>query len=89
MYRSRLVANEVKMDKRLCFFAATPRLEAKKLVFSVAITEGLGLHGGDRESGTEIAFIDVSQPLFKADAISEVFAQLLAEDNGPGMCGRL
>ena len=30
-YRSRLVAKEIKIDKRLDLFAATPPLEAKKL----------------------------------------------------------
>ena len=33
-YRSRLVAKEVKLDKREDLFAATPPLEAKKLLFS-------------------------------------------------------
>ena len=32
-YRSRLVAKELKLDKRLDLFAATPPLEAKKFLF--------------------------------------------------------
>ena len=41
-YRSRLVAKEIKIDKRFDLFAATPPLEAKKLLFSMAVTEGIG-----------------------------------------------
>ena len=33
-YRSRWVAKEIKMDKREDLFAATPPLEAKKMLFS-------------------------------------------------------
>ena len=48
-YRSRLVAKEIKMDKRLDLFAATPHLEAKKLLFGAAVTDGIGFRG-DRHS---------------------------------------
>ena len=41
-YRSRLVAQEIKRDKRDDLFAATPPLEAKKMLFSLAVTEGYG-----------------------------------------------
>ncbi len=41
-YRSRLVAKEIKIDKREDLFAATPPLEAKKMLFSHAVTEGIG-----------------------------------------------
>ena len=41
-YRSRLVAQEIKMNKREDLFAATPPLEAKKMLFSLAVTEGIG-----------------------------------------------
>ena len=41
-YRSRLVAKEIKKDKREDLFAATPPLEAKRLLFSVVVTEGIG-----------------------------------------------
>ena len=37
-YRSRLVAQEIKTDKRGDLFAATPPLEAKKLLISTAVT---------------------------------------------------
>ena len=38
-YRSRLVAKEIKRDSRIDLFAATPPLEAKKMLFSMAVTE--------------------------------------------------
>ncbi len=37
-YRARLVAKEIKMDQRLDLFAATPPLEAKKFLFSLAVS---------------------------------------------------
>ena len=39
-YRSRLVAQEIKTDKREDLFAATPPLEAKKLLFMMCTWEG-------------------------------------------------
>ena len=47
-YRSRLVAQEIKKDKREDLFAATPPLEAKKMIFSMAVTEGIGYLQGHR-----------------------------------------
>ena len=41
-YRSRLVAEEIKTDKRFDMFAATPPIEAKRMLFSLAVTEGIG-----------------------------------------------
>ncbi len=38
--RSRLVAQEIERDKREDLFAATPPLEAKKMLFSMAVIEG-------------------------------------------------
>ena len=45
-YRSRLVAQEINMDKREDLFAATPPLEAKKMLLSWATTEGIGYKKG-------------------------------------------
>ena len=47
-YRSRLVAKEIKTDKREDLFAATPALEATKLLFSMAVTEGIGYTKGNK-----------------------------------------
>ena len=48
-YRSRLVAQEIKRDKREDLFAATPPLEAKKILFSLAVTEGIGWRKSEKE----------------------------------------
>ena len=40
--RSKLVAKEIKRDNRDDMFAATPPLEAKKALFSLAVTSGYG-----------------------------------------------
>ena len=48
-YRSRLVAKEIKRDKRDDLFAATPPLEAQNMLFSAAVTEGVGHQPGKRE----------------------------------------
>ena len=50
-YRSRLVAQEIKRDNREDLFAATPPLEAKKLLFSWAVTEGDGYERGEEKNG--------------------------------------
>ena len=52
-YRSRLVAREIKNDARLDLFSATPPLEAKKMLFSMAVTEGIGWMGR-KEKGMKI-----------------------------------
>ena len=67
-YRSRLVAQEIKRDKREDLFAATPPLEAKKLLFSMAVTEGIGFQEGSRAGGMKIDFIDISRAFFHAKA---------------------
>ena len=68
-YRSRLVAKELKLDKRLDLFAATPPLEAKKAIFSAAVTEGIGYLEGKLHSWMKIDFVDISRAYFQADAI--------------------
>ena len=45
-YRSRLVAKEIKANKREDLFAATPPLEAQKILLSMAVTEGIGYQPG-------------------------------------------
>ena len=78
-YRSRLVAKELKMDKRLDLFAATPPLEAKKALFSAAVTEGIGYKRGDWQSGMKLDFIDISRAFFQAEAIRDVYVELPSE----------
>ena len=45
-FRSNFVAKEIKVDKREDLFAATPPLEAKISLLSMAVTEGLGFRKG-------------------------------------------
>ena len=63
-YGSRLVAKELKLDKRLHFFAATPQLEAKEVLFSTAMTEGVGHKKGDWNSDMKIDFVVISRAFF-------------------------
>ena len=50
--RSRLVAQQIKPNaKDENAFAATPPLEARKLLFSMAMTEGIGRAAGKKEEG--------------------------------------
>ncbi len=45
-YRSRLVAQEINDSKREDLFAATPPLESKKILLSLAVTENVGYNPG-------------------------------------------
>ena len=65
-YRSRLVAKEIKKDNSQDLFAATPPLEAKKLLMSLAMTEGVGFERGKEKAGMKIDFIDVRRAYFYA-----------------------
>ena len=47
-YRSRLLVQEIKNDKREDLFAATPPLEAKKILLSMAVTEGIRFKSAQR-----------------------------------------
>ena len=70
------MAKELKMDKRLDLFAATPPLEAKKAFFSAAVAEGIGHKQRDWHSGMKMDFIDISRAFFQADAIRDVYVDL-------------
>ena len=48
-YKSRLVAKEIQRDKRDDMFAATPPLEAKRALFSLAVTEEFGTTKGSHK----------------------------------------
>jgi len=88
-YRSRLVAQEIKRDKREDLFAATPPLEAKNMLMSMAVTEGIGYRGNDKKGGNKLEFIDVRRAYFHAKARRLVYVKLPEEDNEEGKCGRL
>ena len=55
-YRSRLVAQEIKVDKSQELFAGAPPLEAKKMLMSLATTHGVGIGQGGR---LKMDFIDI------------------------------
>ena len=86
-YRSRLVAKEINRGKREDLFAATPPLEAKKVLFTLAVTEGVGIQSG-RDS-MKLDFIDVRRAYFHALSRREVYIKLPDEDREEGKCGKL
>ena len=83
-YRSRLVARELNTHDQTGLFAATPPLEAKKVLFSMAMTQR-----GDQKEDKKLAFFDVSRAYFYAPATRNVYIKLPDEDAEPGMCGKL
>ena len=87
--RSRLVAKEINTGRRDDLFAATPPLEAKKALFSMAVTEGIGYKRGEEKKGMKLMFIDVRRAFFHAAARRDVYVQLPDEDFSEGMCGKL
>ena len=76
-------------DNREDLFAATPPLEAKKLLLSMLVTEGIGYHGNNRRGCNKLEFIDVKRAYFHARARGLVYVKLPEEDNQEGLCGRL
>ena len=64
-YRSRLVAKEIKTDKREDLFAATPPLKAIKILLSCAVTQGIGYKEKVTE-GMKIDFVDTRRACFHA-----------------------
>lgn len=79
VYRSRLVAREFK-EGAATWFAATPPLEAIKVLLSMAAVE---------RGRRKVAFIDVKKAHLYAKATREVFIDLPPGDEEPGKCGRL
>ena len=67
-----MVAMEIKKDEREDF-AATPPLQAKKILMSMAVTEKIGYLTNQRNQRMCFDFIDVSRAFFHADAIRRVY----------------
>ena len=82
------MVKEIKKDKREDLFAATPPIEALRILFSLAVTQGVG-YKNHRYSGMKIDFIDVKKAYLNAKATREIFIQLPDEDHEPSMCGKL
>lgn len=88
-YRSRLVAKEIKRGPSDEMFAATPPLEAKKCLFSMAMSQFARGRGEFTAKTQNLLFVDVSRAYFYAPARRPVFVRLPDEDDEQGMCGRL
>ena len=86
--RCRFVARELKAlqeragEFRDDTFAATPPLEAVRLLFSLCMT-------GDTARRGKIVFIDVSRAHFHAPSRRTTYVQLPTEWAKPGVCGKL
>ena len=87
-YRSRIVAQEFNNHKRDDLFAATPPLEAIKILLSCAVTQEIG-YKDKVTNGMKIDFIDVRRAYYHADARREVYVALPPGDEEEGMCGLL
>ena len=87
-YRSRLVAKEIKTDKRQDLFAATPPIEALRILMSMAVTQGIG-YSDRRESGMNIDVIDFKRAYLSVKTSRDIIVQLPDEDYEPGMCAKL
>ena len=87
-YRSRLVAQEIKRDKREDLFAATPPLEALNILISMAIS-----HVESKKRDKEVRkmeFNGVRRAYFHAKVRRRLYVRLPPEASaGPGKCGRL
>ena len=84
--RARLVAQEYSQGKLSAIFAATPPLEAKKVLLSLAVTEGIGFGEGWQY---KLDFIDIKRAYFYAPAKRDVYVKLPMEDFTEGYCGKL
>ena len=88
-YRSRLVAADIKKDRSQDLCAATPPLEAKKILLSMAMTEGIGFRRGQAHQGMMLDFIGVRRAYVYAESKRTVYVYLPPEDHEDGMCGKL
>ena len=77
VYRSRLVAKEIKRDIRLDLFSATPPLEVIKTLLSMAAK-------GQKE-GKRIGIGDVKRAYFYAPTRREIYIRIPKEDTCRGM----
>ena len=82
--RCRLVAREKRGANSDEFYAPTPPLEAKRLLFSEAATNR---RYGKHER--KLLFIDVRKAYFNAEVDRPTFVELPPEMQWPGHCGRL
>ena len=77
-YRARLVGREIKTDKRLDLFAATPPLESLRMVSSMCASNQR------RSQPYRILSIDIKRAYFYAPAERPVYIEIPVEDYQPG-----
>ena len=70
------MATEIKKNNREDLFAATPPLEALKLLMSLAMTEGVGYEKGKEGQGMKLDFIDIQRAYVHALARRKVYVDL-------------
>ena len=73
----------------LCAAPPPMPLEARKALFSIALTKGIGYNRGNTERGMKLAFIDVRRPYFHAKVRRDVYVAPPAEDAEEGKSGLL
>ena len=83
-YRSRLVVREVKRSQLDDVFAAMPPLEAKHMLFSLAVSGRAG--PGDAR---KLSFVDVTKAYLHAPVRGGKHVQPPEEDAAGGMCEKL
>ena len=91
LYRSRLVAMEFRRKRTATIFAATPPLEAVRILMAILASRCPG-HLKKGEKPFKLGLFDVSRAHFYADAARKVFVKLPPEDpraSEPGVCGIL
>ena len=88
-YRSRLVAKEINRSPSDEMFAATPPLEAKKMLFSMAMTEFAHGRARNFQGVQKLLFVDVKRAYVYAPARRAVYASLPDEEPMPGFCAKL
>ena len=69
-------------------FAATPPLEAKKILFALAVMYGIGCEWRRKKEGMKFDFISIRRAFFHALALRSVFVQLPEEDYEEGQVVR-
>ena len=80
-YRARLVGREIKMDKRLDLFAATPPLESLRMILSICAQHQSSHYASDN---FVIMTNDVKRAYFHAPVTRPVFIKIPDEDLEPG-----
>ena len=85
-YRSRLVAKEINTGHNDDLFAATPPIEALKILFKIAA------YRRSKSNSIKVLFADAKRAYFNATATRYVFVQLPPEEPKDGeqnICGKL